>query len=67
MIHESVAARGCAMDASCRTVADAVVDKVPGAAHANRITISKVELATQFRLVNSQVVWLGGLPRCASA
>lgn len=55
------------MYAECSAVASAVVEDVPGTAHANRISISKPELAKQFRLSNSQVVWVGGLPRCASA
>lgn len=52
-----------AMSGKSYPVAESVAKGTKTPTHADRITISKPSVAAQFRSANSQVVWLGGLPR----
>lgn len=54
------------LDAIGSLVADgSMVDNQP-IRYANRISLSKSDVAEKFKIANSQVVWLGGLPRYAA-
>jgi hypothetical protein len=48
------------------SVADKRQESTELPVHASRVSLSHEDVKEQFQSANSQVVWVGGLPRCAS-